>query len=438
MGVCGGEVRGLAQFVNLDLDVGLIGRQPQRRDVDVAGALQHDEAYTKHISPAGHPKMNPVVGSDGLKDPKRARRAVESVGRIHNFGAGPAVLPIEVIEEVAAALPNLLDSGFGLLEVSHRSATFQSVIDSAMERIRRVLSVPDDYEVLFLQGGASTQFYMTALNLIGEGEKADFLVTGGWSQKALREAGRVGDAAAAWDDSANGFRTVPQDGDYSIREDAAYVHYTSNNTLYGTQYHHLPDSGGKPRVVDASSDICGVPIDVSAHDVIYAGAQKNLGASGVTLVIISPWALSRGKEGLPTMLDYNTHVSKGSMFNTPNTSGIYILDRVFAWIERNGGLEGAIERNRAKAALLYGELDHSDFWRPHAHGGSRSVMNVTWRLADEALESVFLAEAEAARMGGLKGHRSVGGIRASMYNGCSIESVKALVGFMRDFESPHR
>ncbi|MCH2268462.1 3-phosphoserine/phosphohydroxythreonine transaminase [Candidatus Thalassarchaeum betae] len=362
---------------------------------------------------------------------------MESVGRIHNFGAGPAVLPIEVVEEVAATLPNLLDSGFGLLEVSHRSATFQSVIDSAMERIRRVLSVPDDYEVLFLQGGASTQFYMTALNLIGEGEKADFLVTGGWSQKALREAGRVGDAAAAWDDSANGFRSVPQDGDYSIREDAAYVHYTSNNTLYGTQYHHLPDSGGKPRVVDASSDICGVPIDVSAHDVIYAGAQKNLGASGVTLVIISPWALSRGKEGLPTMLDYNTHVSKGSMFNTPNTSGIYILDRVFAWIERNGGLEGAIERNRAKAALLYGELDRSDFWRPHAHGGSRSVMNVTWRLADEALESVFLAEAEAARMGGLKGHRSVGGIRASMYNGCSMESVKALVGFMRDFESPH-
>ena len=381
--------------------------------------------------------MNPIVGSDGLKGPKRARRGVQPAGRIHNFGAGPAVLPLEVVEEVAAELPNLDESGFGLLEVSHRSPTFQSVIDSAEQRIRRVLSVPEDYEVLFLQGGASTQFYMTALNLMEEGQKADFLVTGGWSQKALEEASRVGDASSVWDDSDNGFRSVPQDGDYSISEDAAYVHYTSNNTLYGTQFHHLPDSGGKPRVVDASSDICGVQLDVSAHDVIYAGAQKNLGPSGVTLVILSPWALSRGIQGIPTMLDYHTHVSKGSMFNTPNTFGIFVLDRVFAWIERNGGLEGAIERNRAKAALLYNELDRSDFWRPHAHGGSRSVMNVTWRLSDEDLEGAFLAEAVASGLGGLKGHRSVGGIRASMYNGCPIESVEALVGFMRDFESRH-
>ena len=381
--------------------------------------------------------MNPIVGSDGLKGRKRAHRSVQPAGRIHNFGAGPAVLPLEVVEEVAAALPNLDESGFGLLEVSHRSPTFQGIINSVVERIRRVLSVPDDYEVLFLQGGASTQFYMTALNLLGKGGKADFLVTGGWSQKALKEASGVGDAFAVWDDSENGFKSVPQDGDYTIREDASYIHYTSNNTLYGTQFHHLPDSGGKPRVVDASSDICGVPIDISAHDIIYAGAQKNLGPSGVTLVILSPWALTQAKQGIPTMLDYHTHVSKGSMFNTPNTFGIYVLGRVFAWIERNGGLDGAIERNRAKAALLYGELDRSDFWRPHAHGGSRSVMNVTWRLADEDLEGVFLAAATAAGFGGLKGHRSVGGIRASMYNGCPIESVVALVGFMRDFESQH-
>ena len=381
--------------------------------------------------------MNPIVGSDGLKGRKRAHRSVQPAGRIHNFGAGPAVLPLEVVEEVAAALPNLDESGFGLLEVSHRSPTFQGIINSVVERIRRVLSVPDDYEVLFLQGGASTQFYMTALNLLGKGGKADFLVTGGWSQKALKEASGVGDAFAVWDDSENGFKSVPQDGDYTIREDASYIHYTSNNTLYGTQFHHLPDSGGKPRVVDASSDICGVPIDISAHDIIYAGAQKNLGPSGVTLVILSPWALTQAKQGIPTMLDYHTHVSKGSMFNTPNTFGIYVLGRVFAWIERNGGLDGAIERNRTKAALLYGELDRSDFWRPHAHGGSRSVMNVTWRLANEDLEGVFLAAATAAGFGGLKGHRSVGGIRASMYNGCPIESVVALVGFMRDFESQH-
>jgi phosphoserine aminotransferase len=344
------------------------------------------------------------------------------------------VLPLEVIEEVAATLPNLLDSGFGLLEISHRSTTFQGVIDSAMDQIRRVMSVPDDYEILFLQGGASTQFYMTALNLISEDEKADFLVTGNWSQKALGEADRVGDVVAAWDDTDNGFRSVPQDGEYSIRENAEYVHYTSNNTLFGTQYHHLPDSGGKPRVVDASSDICGVPIDVASHDVIYAGAQKNLGASGVTLVILSPWAMSRGKEGLPTMLDYNTHVSKGSMFNTPNTSGIYVLDRVLAWVERNGGMEGAIERNRAKAALLYGQLSSSDFWRPHANDHSRSVMNVTWRLADENLETAFIQQAEEEGMGGLKGHHIVGGIRASLYNACPMGSVEALVSFMQDFE----
>ena len=281
-------------------------------------------------------------------------------GRIHNFGAGPAVLPYEVVQEVSEALPNLSGSGFGLMEVSHRSDTFQAVIDSAIGRVRSLLSVPDDYEVLLLQGGASTQFYMTALNLIGEGGKADYLVSGTWSKKALKEAKRVGDCVAAWDGSDENFRSVPSDGDYSIRADADYVHYTSNNTLFGTQFHHLPDSAGKPRVVDASSDICGVPLDVSEHDLIYAGAQKNLGPSGVTLAILSPWALSRCHDGLPTMLDYRTHAAKGSMFNTPNTFGIFVLDKVLDWVERNGGLEGAVERNRAKASLLYNELDRSD------------------------------------------------------------------------------
>ncbi|MEC9458037.1 MAG: 3-phosphoserine/phosphohydroxythreonine transaminase [Candidatus Thermoplasmatota archaeon] len=362
---------------------------------------------------------------------------METGGRIHNFGAGPAVLPLEVVQEFAETLPNLDGSGFGLLEVSHRSGAFQEVIDSAMGRLRRIMGIPDEYEVLFLQGGASTQFYMTALNLLGQDEKADFLITGGWSQKAIEEAGRVGDVAAAWDDSQNGFRSVPKDGDYSIREDAQYVHYTSNNTLFGTQFHHLPDSEGKPRVVDASSDICGVPLNVSEHDVIYAGAQKNLGPSGVTVVILSPWAMGRAKEGLPTMLDYHTHISKGSMFNTPNTSGIFVLDRVLAWMERNGGLDGAVSRNSDKASLLYHQLDSSDFWRPHASKESRSLMNVTWRLANENLEGSFLEEATKAGMGGLKGHRSVGGIRASMYNGCPMDSVEALVAFMEEFENRH-
>ena len=381
--------------------------------------------------------MNPVCTSDGLKDRRLVHRPVETGGRIHNFGAGPAVLPLEVVQEFAETLPNLDGSGFGLLEVSHRSGAFQEVIDSAMGRLRRIMGIPDEYEVLFLQGGASTQFYMTALNLLGQDEKADFLITGGWSQKAIEEAGRVGDVAAAWDDSQNGFRSVPKDGDYSIREDARYVHYTSNNTLFGTQFHHLPDSEGKPRVVDASSDICGVPLNVSEHDVIYAGAQKNLGPSGVTVVILSPWAMGRAKEGLPTMLDYHTHISKGSMFNTPNTSGIFVLDRVLAWMERNGGLDGAVSRNSDKASLLYHQLDSSDFWRPHASKESRSLMNVTWRLANENLEGAFLEEATKAGMGGLKGHRSVGGIRASMYNGCPMDSVEALVAFMEEFENRH-
>ena len=355
--------------------------------------------------------------------------------RIHNFGAGPAVLPLSVVNAVGDALPNLMDSGFGLCEISHRSATFQSVVDSAMDRVRRVLSVPEDYTVLFLQGGASLQFYMTALNILRDGEQADFLVTGGWSQKALKEANRIGDATDIWNDAENSFKSVPSDGEYSIREDAVYLHYTSNNTLYGTQYHHLPDSSGKPRILDASSDIAGVPIDVSAHEIIYAGAQKNLGPSGVTLVILSPWAMERCGDDLPTMLDYNVHASKGSLFNTPNTFGIFVLDQVFKWLEENGGLEGSIARNRAKANLLYQELDRTDFWAPHAHMDSRSVMNVTWRLSNQELEPIFLQEAEAAGLGGLKGHRSVGGIRASLYNGCPMESVVALVDFMREFST---
>jgi phosphoserine aminotransferase len=258
----------------------------------------------------------------------------------------------------------------------------------------------------------------------------------------LKEAKRIGGSEAQWDDSGGGFRSVPKDGDYTIRKNATYMHYTSNNTLMGTQFHHLPDSGGKPRVLDASSDIAGVTLDVSAHDLIYAGAQKNLGPSGVTLVILSPWALARAQANsdlgeIPTMLDYSVHTSKGSLFNTPNTFGIFVLDCVFKWLEENGGLEGSIARNRAKSDLLYSELDRTNFWVPHANNDARSVMNVTWRCADEAMESVFLTESATAGLGGLKGHRSVGGIRASMYNGCPIESVEALVEFMQGFEARH-
>ncbi len=358
----------------------------------------------------------------------------EDYGRILNFGAGPAVLPLEVVEEVANSLPNLKNSGFGVLEISHRSGTFQEVIDSANRRIRDILSVPDDYEVLFLQGGASTQFYMTALNLIDEEEKADFILTGVWSKKAMKEASRIGKVEAIWDGTNGTFRTIPQEGEYKVSDDSIYVHYTSNNTLFGTQFKSAPKCENKPLVVDASSDICGVPIDVSSHEIIYAGAQKNLGPSGVTLVLLSPWAKSRIKQNLPTMLDYNTHISKGSMFNTPNTFGIFVLDRVLAWVQRNGGLEGAIERNKRKSKILYEILDKTGFWKPHADVNSRSVMNITWNLYDDNLEEKFLYDAEKNGIGGLRGHRSIGGIRASLYNGCPIEDVEKLAEFMEDFE----
>ncbi len=360
-------------------------------------------------------------------------------GRIHNFTAGPAVLPLSVVEEVRDALPNLHGSGVGLLEISHRSKTFQAVVDSAVDRVRRVLTVPADYQIVFLQGGASLQFYMTALNFLvpnadGSKGQADYLVTGTWSQKAIKEASRIGDAKAIWDDAPGKFKRVPQNAEYTVREGAQFLHYTSNNTIYGTMYDHLPDSQGKPLIADLSSNIGGVPVNMAAHSMIYAGAQKNLGPSGVVLAILSPWAAARIPKGLPAMLDYNVQIKDGSLYNTPNCFGIFVLERVFAWMEANGGLDGAIARNTAKAAALYGELDRSGFWSPHAAKDSRSCMNVTWRLPTEELEEIFAKEAKKAGFEGLKGHRSVGGIRASLYNALAIESVQALVGFMQEFE----
>ncbi len=354
--------------------------------------------------------------------------------RLHNFGAGPAVLPLSVVEEVQQSLPNFQNTGLGLLELSHRSKAFQGVVDAAVARVKRVLSVPEDYTVLFLQGGASLQFYMTALNLLRPGESADYLVTGTWSKKALEEAKKVGDAKGIWTDAPKNFRSVPKNGAYQVRSEAVYLHYTTNNTIYGTEYHHTPDSQGKPLVADMSSDIAGVPLEASKHQLIYAGAQKNLGPSGVTMVILSPWALARVPSGLPAMLDYGVQAKEPSLYNTPNCFGIFVLERMFNWVENNGGLEGMIARNRRKQELLYTELDRSGFWKPHAEKDSRSWMNVTWRLPSEELEELFVKEAKAADMDGLKGHRSVGGIRASMYNALEPASVEVLVAFMRDFE----
>jgi phosphoserine aminotransferase len=365
------------------------------------------------------------------------------MARAHNFSAGPAVLPLDVLHELQAALPEFGSTGLGLMEMSHRSADFGEIIQSARDRLRRLLSIPDGYEVLFLQGGASLQFYMTALNLLGPEERADYLVTGVWSVKAVKEARRCSKPEAAWEPEGGDFRRVPSKGEFRTGANARYLHYTSNNTIYGTQFHETPETD-IPLVADLSSDICSRPIDVSRHACIYAGAQKNLGPSGVTAVILSPWAIERSREnaakregGIPSMLSYGLMVDKGSMFNTPNTFGIFALDRMLGWIEGFGGLERVAEHNQRKAGLIYGAIDSTGFWTPYADGNCRSLMNITWKSPSVDLDKAFLAEAEKQGLKGLKGHRSVGGLRASVYNACPTESAEILAAFMGEFAQRH-
>ena len=356
------------------------------------------------------------------------------MSRTHNFSAGPATLPISVIEDLQAALPEFKACQAGIMEISHRSQDFDEVIQSAKRRLKRLLKVPNEYEILFLQGGASLQFYMLPLNILSPQDRGAYIMTGTWSTKALKEAKRCSDSIAIWEDPEH--RSLPQD---EIKSEATYVHYTSNNTIYGTQFHHIPN-GGAHTVVDMSSDICSRQIDVSKFDIIYAGAQKNLGPSGVTAVILSPWAIEQSKKndalrqgGIPSMLNYALMVSKNSMFNTPNTFGIFALERMLAWLEDLGGVHVIEQENKAKAKIIYQELDSSDFWKPHAHPSARSEMNITWRLAQTELEPVFVSEAASHGLLALKGHRSVGGIRASLYNACRLSSAMALADFMKDF-----
>ncbi len=363
--------------------------------------------------------------------------------RAHNFSAGPAVLPLEVIEELQHALPNYNNIGLGLMEMSHRSKDFDDIIQSAKSRLRSLLKIPEEYHVLLLQGGASLQFYMTALNLLGPNDTGAYINTGTWSTKAIKEAKRCANVSTVWSPDSGVFTSVPKSSDYTIPDNATFLHYTSNNTIYGTQFSSVPTSD-VPLVGDFSSDIASQPIDISKHGVIYAGAQKNLGPSGVTAVILSPWAVERSitvneqrPGGLPSMLNYKLMVDKNSMFNTPNTFGIFALDRMLAWLERQGGVDAIHAKNTQKANRIYNLLDGSDFWQAHADTDSRSLMNITWRIHNSDLESAFLAEAESHNLKGLKGHRSVGGLRASIYNACSVESVETLASFMQDFEQRH-
>jgi phosphoserine aminotransferase len=357
--------------------------------------------------------------------------------RIFNFSAGPAVLPLPVLEEAQRNLLSLPGVGMSVLEISHRSKPFDEIILGAEADMRKLAGIPDNYRVLFLQGGASLQFTMVPMNLLPAGGKADYILTGVWSKKALKEAKRVGQVNVAGTTEAENFARIPGPDEIKLDPEAAYVHFTTNNTIYGTEWKQEPQTGDVPLVADASSDIFSHRIDVSKYGLIYAGAQKNLAPAGVTLVIIRDDLLARSPDSLPTMLNYNTHAKERSLFNTPPVFTIYVMRLVLKWLLDQGGLEEVERRNKEKAALLYDAIDATDFYRAHAEPASRSLMNVTFRLPSEDMEKQFVSEATKAGLDGLKGHRSVGGCRASIYNAFPREGVEALVSFMKEFERTH-
>jgi phosphoserine aminotransferase len=357
--------------------------------------------------------------------------------RIFNFSAGPAVLPLEVLQEAQRDMLSLPGVGMSVMEISHRSKTFDEIIGRADAGLRELLGISDDYHILFLQGGASLQFSMVAMNLLPPGGSADYIVTGSWGKKAVKEAKRCGAVNVAANMADGGFTRIPEAEEINLDQNAAYVHLTTNETIEGVEWKREPEVGTVPLVADASSDILSHPLPVEKYRLIYAGAQKNMGPSGVTLVIIRNDLLRRIPDGLHTMLDYRTHVENKSLYNTPNTWGIYILSLVCNWLKGKGGLEGMGRENEAKAGLLYDAIDAGEFYRGHADADCRSIMNVTFRLPSEELEKKFASEATAQGMDGLKGHRSVGGIRASIYNAFPREGVAALVSFMKEFERKH-
>ncbi|HXM78425.1 MAG TPA: 3-phosphoserine/phosphohydroxythreonine transaminase [Thermoanaerobaculia bacterium] len=356
--------------------------------------------------------------------------------RILNFSAGPAVLPEAVLKEAQRDLLALPGVGMSVLEISHRSKTFDEIITGCEADIRKLAKIPDNYRVLFLGGGASLQFSMVPMNMLPAGGKADYIVTGSWSKKAVKEAQKVGTVQIAGSTESENFSRVPEPSEIRIDPEAAYVHFTTNNTIFGTEWEKEPESGSVPLVADASSDIFSRPIEVSKYALLYAGAQKNLAPAGVTLVLVRDDMLARSPKNLPTMLDYNTHAKEKSLYNTPPVFPIYVMRLVMKWMLAEGGLEAIGRRNADKANLLYGAIDGSGgFYRAHARPGSRSNMNVTFRLPSEDLEKRFVSEATSQGLDGLKGHRSVGGIRASIYNAFPRQGVETLISFMKGFQA---
>ncbi len=353
--------------------------------------------------------------------------------RIFNFNAGPAALPLSVLEKIQSSFLNFNNSGMSITEISHRSAIFDDVINDAVARTKRLLHLDDRYHVLFIQGGASLQFAMIPMNFLGQGKTADYVNTGTWSTKAIKECEIQNKSIhIAGSSEDKNFCYIPQTLD--LTADAAYVHITSNNTIKGTQWQDFPDTSNVPLVADMSSDFMSRPVDMEKFGLIYAGAQKNIGPSGICMVIIRDDMLSMAEKNLPSMLTYDTFVSKNSMYNTPPCFGVYTVQLVLQWLEETmGGLEKMDEYNRKKASLLYDFMDHIDFYTPTAEKNSRSLMNVTFRLPTEELEKKFIQKALEKDLGGLKGHRSVGGCRASIYNAVTLEGVEALVDFMKSF-----
>jgi len=353
--------------------------------------------------------------------------------RIFNFNAGPAALPLSVLKKAQKDFLNYKGEGLSVMEMSHRSKTFDSIIKDAERLMKEVMGIPDGYKVLFFQGGATLQFAAIPLNLLPDGASADYVNTGAWSKKAIAEAKKLGKTVNVLASSEDkNFSYIPTG--YSVSPDTIYLHITSNNTIAGTQFQAYPDSGSVPLICDMSSDINSRKIDVSQFDLIYAGAQKNMGPSGVTIVIIKEELLEKSPDNIPTMTSYKIIGGKDSLYNTPPTFGIYMIKLVLEWIQEAGGVEAVEKINRQKADLLYNAIDKSDFYRGTVAKDSRSIMNVTFRLPNEELEKKFVAEGMEAGMIGLKGHRSVGGIRASIYNAVPTAAIEHLVAFMEKFE----
>ncbi len=354
--------------------------------------------------------------------------------RIYNFNPGPATLPLPVLEEAQKELLDYRSSGMSVTEISHRSKEFDAILESAKSLLHETMEIPENYKVLFLQGGASLQFAMIPMNLLPPDQSADYVVTGSRAKKALKEAQIIGKVNVAASTESDGFLRMPKPSELKLDPQASYVHITSNETISGTQWPKFPDTGQAPMVADMSSDILSRKIDIKSFGLIYAGAQKNLGPAGVTVVIIRDDLLEKCSESLPTLLSYKTHVSKNSLYNTPPVFAIYLVKLVLDWVKAEGGMEKVEERNEKKARLVYDILDqYPDFYKSAAEKESRSIMNATLRMSSEDLEKKFIAEAASAGFHGLKGHRSVGGIRISMYNAMPLEGIEKLVVFMEEF-----